>query len=108
MKRTRSMLVSVTMLIFATSFVLWSQASASGDFRDGSPKPSIVAAESAVASSSEDQTCTPDSDKFCGFVPIKGPVCGKSGRGPYSKKAECESEEGKTCKALCATACPAC
>lgn len=34
MKRTRSVLVSVAMLLLAASFVLWSRASASGDLRD--------------------------------------------------------------------------
>ena len=64
--------------------------------------------ERTIREANEQQSCTKDSPNFCGFVPIGGKVCGKNGNGPYGTKEECEREEGKSCRALCASACPAC
>ena len=116
MKLTRLTSVGLAVGLLVIAFIVWSRASASSSSQMMNAPQSSVTRESGSSSLSErtvrdaneQQSCTKDSPNFCGFVPTGGKVCGKNGNGPYGTKEECEREEGKSCRALCASACPAC
>jgi hypothetical protein len=90
---------------YGTAFKLGSSVAASAVDEPSQP---LHCTRPEISLVDEEQSCTKDSPNFCGFVPIGGPVCGKDAAGPYGSKEECERVNGKACKALCASACPAC